>query len=126
MKPQRARAFSRGFTLIEVLVALAITDIALMAGWRAISQLTHNSQRLLQVQLAQLCADNTLGELRLSGQWPGIGTTQSSCRQAHLAFSVLISAQATPNPNFRRIDVQVSDASSGYTLVNVSTILGRQ
>jgi general secretion pathway protein I len=116
---------SQGFTLIEVLVALAITSIALMAGWRAIAQLTQNSQRLLHVQLAQLCADNALGQTRLSAQWPGVGTSQSACKQAHVDMTVLMTVQATPNPNFRRIDVQVSDAVSAHVLVNVSTILGR-
>jgi general secretion pathway protein I len=125
MNPTGTRPSNSGFTLIEVLVALAITSIALLSGWRAISQLTFNSQRLLQVQLAQLCADNTLGQTRLSAQWPGIGTSQSNCRQAQFDLSVLMTVQATPNPNFRRIDVQVSDTASTHVLVNVSTILGR-
>jgi general secretion pathway protein I len=125
MNPTGTRPYNSGFTLIEVLVALAITSIALLSGWRAISQLTFNSQRLLQVQLAQLCADNALGQTRLSAQWPGIGTTQSNCRQAQFDMSVLMTVQATPNPNFRRIDVQVSDTTSTHVLVNVSTILGR-
>jgi general secretion pathway protein I len=125
MNPTGTRPSNSGFTLIEVLVALAITSIALLSGWRAISQLTFNSQRLLQVQLAQLCADNALGQTRLSAQWPGIGTSQSNCRQAQFDLSVLMTVQATPNPNFRRIDVQVSDTTSTHVLVNVSTILGR-
>ena len=44
-----------GFTLIEVMVALAITAIALMAGLQATGALTRNATRQSDVLLAQLC-----------------------------------------------------------------------
>lgn len=51
---------ARGFTLIEVLVALGIVGIALMAGLQATSALTLNAERQSEVLLAQLCAQNEL------------------------------------------------------------------
>ena len=44
----------RGFTLIEVLVALAIVAIALMAGLQATTALARNAQRQSDILLAHL------------------------------------------------------------------------
>ena len=64
-----------GFTLIEVMVALAITAIALVAGLKATAALTDNAQRQGTLLLAQVCAENQLISLRLARQLPGVGDT---------------------------------------------------
>ena len=71
----------RGFTLVEVLVALAIVAVALAAGMRAAGALTDNSERLARVTAAQWCADNALTNLRLMRQLPGVGDADFSCEQ---------------------------------------------
>ena len=48
----------RGFTLIEVLVALGIVAIALTAGLQATAALTNNGMRQSDILLAHLCAEN--------------------------------------------------------------------
>ena len=70
MSAQRAAG---GFTLVEVLVALAIVAIALLAGTRAASTLTSNAQRQTDIVLAHLCAENELVKARLSRQMPSVG-----------------------------------------------------
>lgn len=114
----------RGFTLLEVLVALAITAIALGAGLRATGVLTDNAARLQQVVLAQWCADNQLTELRLSKAFPGVGDSDFSCEQLGRTFRGRLQSRATPNPNFRRVDALVADAE-GRPLVALSTVLAR-
>ena len=76
------RPLHRGFTLIEVLVALAIVAIALMAGLQATSALTRNAQRQSDVLLAHLCAENELVKVRLSKQMPSVGDSTQTCEQA--------------------------------------------
>ena len=58
-----------GFTLVEVLVALAIVAIALSAGIKAASALTDNAERLARVTAGQWCAENRLTALRLAKQF---------------------------------------------------------
>lgn len=114
---------SRGFTLVEVLVALGIVAIALLAGLQATTALTRNASRQADVLLAQMCAENQLIQLRLSRQLPGVGDTLSTCEQAGRAFQVQLGVRPTPNPSFRRIDAQVLE--NGLPVLRITTIQGR-
>lgn len=116
-----------GFTLIEVLVALAVIAITLAAGLQATGALTRVAVRQSDQWLAQLCAENELTRLRLQRQLPGTGNTQVPCVQAGRRMLVLVSVLPTPNPNFRRIDAVVQGDVDGNAvrLLSISTILGR-
>jgi len=114
---------SRGFTLVEVLVALGIVAVALLAGAQATSALVRNAERQHTVLLAQVCAQNTLVRLRLSAQMPAVGDTTLPCEQAGVALQVHVSTRPTPNPSFRRVDVQV--LAGEYPALRFSTIVGR-
>lgn len=115
----------RGFTLIEVMVALAIVAVALAAGLRAAGSLTDNAQRLAEVTAAEWCADNALANLRLAGQLPGIGDTEFSCDQLGVDYPGQLQTRATPNPNFRRVEAVVRN-EQGQVLVTLATVMGRQ
>lgn len=117
------RRAAAGFTLIEVLVALGIVAVALAAGARATSALTENASRQRDALLAQLCAQNTLEQLRLSRQLPDVGDSTQSCEQARRRFTVRLSVRGTPNPSFRRVDARVSEGDT--PLLSLSTVVGR-
>ena len=112
-----------GFTLIEVMVALAIVAIALLAGMQATNALTHNAQRQSNVLLAQICAENELTRLRLMRQLPPIGDDAITCEQAGRALTVRLAVRPTPNPNFRRVDAQV--LADNHPVLRVTTVQGR-
>lgn len=119
MKPRAAS----GFTLIEVLVALGIVAIALMAGLQATTALTRNAIRQSDVFLAQLCAENEMVKLRLSKQMPAVGDSSMACEQAGRSFNVSLSGRPTPNPNFVRVEAQVLKDNS--PVLQLSTVVGR-
>lgn len=121
-RAQRAVA-RRGFTLIEVMVALGIVAIALVAGLKATQAVTGNAERQSDMVLAQICAENELARIRLSSNMPPVGDTPMPCEQAGRAYEVMLTVRPTPNPNFHRVDAQVRKGE--YGLLRFSTVVGR-
>ncbi|MCM2340002.1 type II secretion system minor pseudopilin GspI [Rhodoferax sp.] len=117
------KRFVRGFTLVEVLVALAIVAIALMAGLQATAALTKHAQRQSDMVLAQLCAENELVKIRLLKQMPDVGDTIVACQQAGRSLTVALVVRPTPNPNFRRVDARVLDGEA--PIWRLTTVVGR-
>lgn len=113
----------RGFTLVEVLVALGIVALALAAGMRASASLTRNAERQSEQLLAQLCAENALISVRLAKQMPAVGDNVSVCEQAGRSFNVRLSVRPTPNANFLRVDAQVLEGDN--QIHSLATIVGR-
>ena len=119
-----SRPSSRGFTLLEVLVAVAVVAVVLAAGLRVAGAVTDNAQRLADVTAAQWCADNQIINLKLARQLPGIGDADFACEQLGRSYRGRLVVRPTPNPNFRRVDALVIDAA-GHTLLTLSTVLSR-
>jgi general secretion pathway protein I len=117
----------RGFTLIEVLVALAVVAITLSAGLQATGALTRAATRQTDQWLAQLCAENALTRLRLVRQLPDVGDRTVTCEQAGQTLQVRLAVLPTPNPNFRRVDATVEGLVDGreVRLLTISTVQGR-
>jgi len=102
----------RGFTLVEVLVALAIVAVALLAALRVAGMATGSLQELRGRQLAGWVADNRLAEHRARGAWLPIGEQAGHADQGGIGFSWREEVSATPNPAFRRVDIYVQASAS--------------
>lgn len=118
------RRQNSGFTLVEVLVAMSITALALMAGIKATGGLMRNAEHQTLSLLGQICAENELVRLRLYRQLPNLGNTETECLQAGHLLLVRLSVQQTPNPWFRRVDVNVQ-VPKGPVVRQLTAVMGQ-
>jgi len=114
----------RGFTMIEVLVALVIVAVALAASIRAVGSIASSSQALHKRLLAGWSADTAL--VNLPHRWPALGATRFDCPQGDLALVCTETVSATPNPTFRRVDVTVTDGASETQLAQLVMVLANE
>ena len=95
---------SRAFTLVEILVALAILAVALAATTRAASLATDGARETRARLLATWAASNRMAEMRARGLFP------SPAEQGALSLVAQETVADTPNPTIRRVDLSVADA----------------
>jgi general secretion pathway protein I len=113
-----------GFTLVEVLVALTIVAVALLACVRAVGVMAQSGNELERRLLAQLSARNQLALLRATRAFPSLGVTSFACPQGALALRCEQETQTTPNEFFRRVQVRVTlESEPDHRLADLVGIL---
>ncbi len=103
----RRRSKQAAFSLIEVLVALAILSVGLIAASRAAVLASFDQSVLRDRTLARWVAHNALSEIRLQPQMATVGRVQREYEQAGIKFTALTDVTATPSPLFTRVQVRV-------------------
>ncbi|MEO8848550.1 MAG: type II secretion system minor pseudopilin GspI [Casimicrobiaceae bacterium] len=117
----------RGFTLVEILVALAIVAIALSAGMRALTQAADGATTLKARTLALWVAQNVLARAELAQPSPPPGASGGEETQAAARFVWRATITPTPNPAFRRIEIVVATPDApDYALAQLSGYLGNR
>ena len=107
----RRRAAARGFTLVEVLVALTIIAVSLIASLRAVGTMSTSAFELRLRTLAQWSAENRLAQIRVQAEYPALGRRSYDCSQAEAELVCEEEVFATPNASFRRVEVSVFNAA---------------
>ncbi|KMT52269.1 type II secretion system minor pseudopilin GspI [Pseudomonas fildesensis] len=102
------RRNEQGFTLIEVLVALAIIAVAMAAAIRVAGLMTQGNGLLRDKSMALLAAQSRLAELRLEGRFSN-GTKTFNCDQGRLKLRC--EQTLTGDGRLFQVNVQVLDAS---------------
>lgn len=114
-----------GFTLLEVLIALAVLSIGVLAGMRAIGMSVESAQEAHRRQLAQWAAQNRLAEMRAYALFPPVSVNEQVVTLGKQRFRVREEVRATPNPLFRRVDVRVSVEGEDHVLSQLSGLVVR-
>ena len=97
-----------GFTLFEVLIALAIVAVVAVQLSTVSSASTHTQEKLEQKTFAHWIAQNKLRSLRAQTTWPETGETTEEVEMARRVWMVSTKVSPAPLPAFRQIEVKVA------------------
>ena len=103
----------RGFTLIEMLVALAIFSLAALALLRLGGATATNSARLQEQAVAQLVARNVAVETLSDPEPPPFGVQTGEVANAGRRWIWVRTAGRSPEARIQQIEVRVTDAAGG-------------
>jgi general secretion pathway protein I len=104
LSPRRPQ---RGFTLLEVLIAMAVISIALTAIIKTGSDTTANTVYLKQKTYAHWVAMDRMAELQAEKNWPSVGTTSDTVEIMGQEWEWIQTTTETVDPNLRRVEVSV-------------------
>jgi general secretion pathway protein I len=96
-----------GFTLVEILVALAILAIALTAATQTIGAAVDTTAALRERTLARWVAEDRLAELELRGEWPALDTKEGNADMGGRKFHWVQETGVTPVARMRRVEMSV-------------------
>lgn len=114
----------RGFTLIEVMVALVIVSFALTAAAAAMNQMIDNASTMRERTYASWIAQNKIAEMRLANVVPEVSTTSGEVEFGNTLWEWRAVVSETGIEDFVRIDVSVSRVESDYTIRTVTGFVG--
>ncbi len=96
-----------GFTLLEVLVALLVLAIALVALVRTAALEARALAQVRDATLAQWVAANVLAEVRLSEARPAPGRRRGDAEMGGRRWRWVLDVATTEEPSIQRLDVAV-------------------
>jgi general secretion pathway protein I len=114
----------RGFTLVEVLIALAVVAIALVALVRAAGVQVQSFDALRERTLAGWVAANVVTETRLATAFPPTGRSDGHVQFGGRDWRWQREVQSTPDAEIRRIDVRVYLGTSQQPSASLSGFVG--
>ncbi len=118
----------KGFTLLEVMVALAVIALALAAATSAVSGNIRNASGLQQRTYAHWVAMNKLTEMQLANQWPATKITKGSSLMAKKEWYWTTKVTKTPDgfDLIRKVDIAVRvDEDDESSLITLTGFIGR-
>ena len=115
---------SRGFTLLEVMVALAIVALSLTAVAASMSQMINSASSMRDRTYASWIAQNRIAELRLAPKTPNVGATNGEVQYANTEWTWRAVVLETDVDDLYRIDVSVSLAGGDGVIRTVTGFVG--
>jgi general secretion pathway protein I len=115
-----------GFTLIEIMVALAIITIALGAIIESTTASNRNLQYLRDRSIATWVAGNELARVRAQRLWSSRSSRSGSVEMGGREWSWKMQIHKTDDPDMRRVEIQVFAEDAGdQPLATMTGFTGR-
>jgi general secretion pathway protein I len=124
MKLLKPFSHSAGFTLIEVMVALVIASLALVAVMASISQMVDAGIAMRERTYASWIAQNKIAELRLSNAEPEVSESSGEVEFAGVEWAWTATISETGVEFLYRVDVAVSFAGDNAMIRTVTGFIG--
>ena len=110
-RPENRRRI-RGFTLLEVLVALVIVSLGMIAVFGQLNQMLSASARLRDKTLAHWIAVDQITELQALGAYPKVGESSDEVDMARATWTYTVKTSQIGDLAMRRVDVTVAFADT--------------
>lgn len=116
---------AKGFTLLEILVALACLSIALVAGLKTSGSAVRNATGLKERTLAHWVTTNRAAELELDREWLPLGTSHGKVLMADHLWYWTVQTKKTPDPDIRQAEISAGLEEKGEALASMEIYLAR-
>lgn len=120
-----ARGPDAGFTLIEVIVAVAVLAFAMAAVISGMARYADNAASLRERTLALWVAHNRLTEIDLQPVWPATGKSDGDAEMAGIEWRWFATVSETPDPDVRRIDLRVQARGRDEAAAELSSFVSK-
>jgi general secretion pathway protein I len=101
------RSCVTGFTLLEVLIALAVLALSMGAAIKAVGDYTNNEAYLRDRTIAMWVARNVLVRFQVENEWPDVGERKGTEEMGRREWRWLGVISQTEEEELRRLDVKV-------------------
>ena len=123
-------SIKKGFTLIEIMIALSIFGIISTAVFKSVTESVSQSRGLKERVIAQWIAENEIAKLRMHPRdekyLPALGIKRYAQTMAMQNWHIEVRSMVTDNPLMRRIEVSVfQDSAFDKPVIQLTGFLGR-
>jgi general secretion pathway protein I len=122
---------ARGFTLLEILVALVVVSLSMGAVIQTVGSYTRNQANLRDRVFAQWVARNQLATVQIAGDWPSVGQKKGEVDFPEDASGVknrewrwVMQVTQSPEEDMRRLDIDVFRADADDDAAPVARLSG--
>lgn len=119
------RRGGRGFTLIEVIIALAVLAFSMGALISGMARYADNAAYLREKTLALWVAHNRLTEIDLQPAWPAVGKSDGEVEMADIEWRWFVTVSETQDPDVRRVEIRVQARGRDNEAAALSSFIGK-